>query len=274
MQRRPEQAVNGDPETEQRDQLRRSPWDLLLIPLGLGSWLLVWYALFRLVWAFHVALYPAHEFRDFWGAGISAKSFVLSFLMLFALMPGSVGVGLMLGNLRAWLIPCVRRALEAEARELLILEYALKGEKSLREDNPHLALQAFKAALRAAPADINDRIFNQYIFPLPMAMNAFGYRVESADLMRSFAERPGLGVRFEVLGEGRPEIPLEFSEQAGQRIEAPVKFHDPRFGAKHRAVRLQVQHEPRSRQGHRHPPQRRLHPRPQRYGKFQMRSYQ
>src|SRR6185436_19381662 len=77
-------------------------------------------------------------------------------------------------------------ALEGEARELLIREYALKGEQALREANPQQALQAFKAALRAAPADINNRIFNQYIFPLPMAMNAFGYRVESADLMRSF----------------------------------------------------------------------------------------
>ena len=76
--------------------------------------------------------------------------------------------------------------LEGEARELLIREYALKGEQALREANPQQALQAFKAALRAAPADINNRIFNQYIFPLPMAMNAFGYRVESADLMRSF----------------------------------------------------------------------------------------
>jgi tetratricopeptide (TPR) repeat protein len=80
-------------------------------------------------------------------------------------------------------------ALENEARELLMREYALKGEQALREGNPQLAAQAFKAAFRAAPASINDKIFGQYIFPLPMAMNAFGYRVESADLMRSFEPR-------------------------------------------------------------------------------------
>ena len=79
--------------------------------------------------------------------------------------------------------------LENEARELLIREYALKGEQALREANPQLAMQAFRAALRAAPPEINDRVFSQYIFPLPMAMNAFGYRVESADLMRSFERR-------------------------------------------------------------------------------------
>ena len=80
-------------------------------------------------------------------------------------------------------------ALENEARELLMREYALKGEQALREGNPQPAAQAFKAAFRAAPASINDKVFGQYIFPLPMAMNAFGYRVESAELMRSFEPR-------------------------------------------------------------------------------------
>jgi len=80
-------------------------------------------------------------------------------------------------------------ALENEARELLMREYALKGEQALREGNPQPAAQAFKAAFRSAPASINDKVFGQYIFPLPMAMNAFGYRSESAELMRSFEPR-------------------------------------------------------------------------------------
>src|SRR5215813_1485211 len=79
--------------------------------------------------------------------------------------------------------------LENYARESLMREYALKGEQGLREANPQIAMQAFKAAFRAAPATINDKIFGQYIFPLPMAMNAFGYRAESAELMRSFEGR-------------------------------------------------------------------------------------
>ena len=79
--------------------------------------------------------------------------------------------------------------LEVEARESLMREYALKGEQMLREANPQAATQAFKSAFRAAPAIINDKIFGQYIFPLPVAMNAFGFRVESADLMLSFEGR-------------------------------------------------------------------------------------
>jgi len=78
---------------------------------------------------------------------------------------------------------------EKEARELLMREYALKGEQALREGNPQLALQVFKLALRNAPTPISDTVFGQYIFPLPMAMNAFGYRSESAELMKAFEPR-------------------------------------------------------------------------------------
>jgi tetratricopeptide (TPR) repeat protein len=80
-------------------------------------------------------------------------------------------------------------ALVAEGRQLLMREYALRGEQYLREASPQLALKDFKAAFRVAPPEITDRIFSQYIFPLPMAMNAFGYRTESVELMRSFEGR-------------------------------------------------------------------------------------
>lgn len=68
-------------------------------------------------------------------------------------------------------------------------EYALKGEQALREANPQEAARAFKSVFRNTPAIITDKIFSQYIFPLPIAMNAFGYRAESADLMRAFEAR-------------------------------------------------------------------------------------
>lgn len=79
--------------------------------------------------------------------------------------------------------------LENEARELLMREYALKGEQDLREANPRVAMQAFKSAFRHAVDPITDKVFAQYVFPLPMAMNAFGYRIESTELMRSFEPR-------------------------------------------------------------------------------------
>ncbi|MEW6130987.1 MAG: tetratricopeptide repeat protein [Acidobacteriota bacterium] len=78
---------------------------------------------------------------------------------------------------------------EGQARELLMREYALRGEQSLREGSPELAAKDFKAVLRNAPEPITDRLFDQFIFPMPVAMSAFGYREESVDLMKAFEKR-------------------------------------------------------------------------------------
>lgn len=99
----------------QRARRRRSPWNFILIPFGLVGWLGAWYGLFRLVWAFHVTLYPQHRLHDFWGKGVSLSSFIPSFLMVFALMPGAVCLGLALANCVAWLVGPARRAFDAEA---------------------------------------------------------------------------------------------------------------------------------------------------------------
>jgi len=80
-------------------------------------------------------------------------------------------------------------ALENEARELLMREYALQGEQHLREGDPQQAARSFKSIFRNLPAQVTDKIFGQYLFPLPLAMNAFGYRAESVELMRSFEPR-------------------------------------------------------------------------------------
>ncbi|HVG21558.1 MAG TPA: tetratricopeptide repeat protein [Blastocatellia bacterium] len=103
-------------------------------------------------------------------------------------------------------------SVESEARELLMREYALKGEQYLREADPQRAAQAFKMVLRTAPRVINDKIFGQFIFPMPMAMNAFGFRAESADLMRSFESR----------FEGEPNRLVEIGFFYVQ-IEAPLE---------------------------------------------------
>jgi hypothetical protein len=69
-----------------------------------------------LVWAFHVAVYPDHQFDEFWLRGISTGNFVLSLLIIFAPTPGAMALGFMLGNLVVWFIPPARQALDAEAR--------------------------------------------------------------------------------------------------------------------------------------------------------------
>ncbi|SRR6266542_3369523 len=99
-----------------RAKRRKSPWNAILLPLCGGSAIAIGYALFRVVWLFHVAFYPNHQLREFWQGGISLRSFVPSFLMVFSLAPGSVAAGFMLGNLLAWLIPPARHAFDGEAR--------------------------------------------------------------------------------------------------------------------------------------------------------------
>jgi tetratricopeptide (TPR) repeat protein len=78
---------------------------------------------------------------------------------------------------------------ETQGRELLIREYTLRGEQYLREGNPSLASKDFKAVLRLVPEAVNDKVFDQYIFPMPVAMSAFGFREESVELMKSFEKR-------------------------------------------------------------------------------------
>lgn len=79
--------------------------------------------------------------------------------------------------------------IEAEAREMLIRELLLRGEQRLREGSPQLATQDFKSVFRLIPSPVTDRLFGQFIFPMPVAMNSFGFRAESAELMKSFESR-------------------------------------------------------------------------------------
>lgn len=100
---------------QQRGQRRRSPWNLILLPLGVIAVALMWYGLFRAVWAFHLLFYPQHQLRDFWGSGISFSSFLLSFIMVFVLAPGALCTGLAVANCVAWLVRPARRNLNAES---------------------------------------------------------------------------------------------------------------------------------------------------------------
>jgi hypothetical protein len=115
MDKKLRQAVEWYAGARQRALRRRSPWNLILIPLGLCFWLGIWYGLFRFVWLFHITLFNHHRLQDFWQEGISLSTFILSFLMVFALMPGALCLGLALTNCVAWLIAPARRAFDAES---------------------------------------------------------------------------------------------------------------------------------------------------------------
>ncbi len=101
----------------QRAQRRKSPWNLLLIPFGIGGVGGSAYILFQIMWRIHVALYPGHagRFNEFWQGGVSFASFVSSFLLLVPLFVASLPIGLMFTNCVAWCIVPARRAFEREA---------------------------------------------------------------------------------------------------------------------------------------------------------------
>jgi hypothetical protein len=98
-----------------RARRRKSAWNLILVPPALLGWLGCWCVFFRIVWAFHQLLYPQHAFHDFWQRGVGSASFVPSFLMVFALFPASICMGLIFANCVTWLVPPARRTLDAEA---------------------------------------------------------------------------------------------------------------------------------------------------------------
>ena len=94
---------------------RKSPWNFLLIILGFVAWMAAWYGLFRLIWMFHIAIYPEHQFRDFWNGNISFRSFSLSFLMVFSLMPVAMLIGFLFANSVLFLSKPIRQVFDIEA---------------------------------------------------------------------------------------------------------------------------------------------------------------
>ena len=117
----------------QRAARRRSPWNFLLLPVLLISFVTIWWdILVNLVWLFHVQLYPEHEhqFHEYFGrAGLPPAVAILGFLMIFATFPGAAGAAMIVSNIIVWLIPPARRALDTEAKGYTgtSLRQALKG---------------------------------------------------------------------------------------------------------------------------------------------------
>ena len=101
----------------QRAQRRKSPWNLILIPLdliGIGGFT---YILFQIMWRVNTAIYPDHAGRlgEFWGKGIGFNAFVSSFLLLMPLFFAAIPLGLLFANSIAWIIPPARRVFDGEA---------------------------------------------------------------------------------------------------------------------------------------------------------------
>lgn len=115
----------------QRAKRRKSPWNLVLIPLWVGSMAFICYALFQLMWGVHAWLYPDHvgRFREFWAGRIGLPAFVSSFLLLIPLLFAAIPLGMIFANAVAWCIPPARRVFEREAKGVKWTSFpeAMKG---------------------------------------------------------------------------------------------------------------------------------------------------
>ena len=99
-----------------RARRRRSPWNLVLIPLVVGGWLALWWVSFRLVWRVHELFYPEHvgRLREFWPRGLGFTAFISSFLMVFGPAVPALVLAMLAANSLLWFVRPAREALEAE----------------------------------------------------------------------------------------------------------------------------------------------------------------
>lgn len=101
-----------------RARRRKSPWNLILIPLSMFGIGMVSYYLFRFMWWIHILVYPEHKghFSEFWQSGISLPSFISSFLLMMPVLFAAFPLGFMIANCLAWCIPPARKTSDQEAK--------------------------------------------------------------------------------------------------------------------------------------------------------------
>jgi len=106
------------PEARERAKRRKSPWNLILIPVG-AAWIgFFCVAQFKILWAIHILIYPNHagRYEEFWPAGLSIPAFISSFLLIMPVFISSIILGMIAANIFLWCIPPMRRIFDKEAQ--------------------------------------------------------------------------------------------------------------------------------------------------------------
>ena len=100
-----------------RAHRRKSPWNLILIPLVLLGWITTSVVLFNTMWHIHTLIYPEHsgKISEYWQKGIHFRAFISSFLLSMPLLFAGIPIGMLLANLAARCIPAIHRVFEQEA---------------------------------------------------------------------------------------------------------------------------------------------------------------
>jgi hypothetical protein len=99
----------------ERAKRRKSPWNLLLLPLVIIGVFGVSIGLFTLLWHLNVWVYPQHvgKLREIMGSSDhTASQFLMTLPSFFAGIP----LGMLFANCVAWCIPPASRTFEHEAK--------------------------------------------------------------------------------------------------------------------------------------------------------------
>ncbi|MDD2540626.1 MAG: hypothetical protein PHH28_06230 [Desulfuromonadaceae bacterium] len=93
-----------------RAKRRKSAWNLLLLPAIIIPLCAIWMSSYKALILLHSTIYPGQNFQTT-GQGIGA--------ILAAVTPffGALPVAMIIGNFLVWLIPPVRKVLDAEAKQ-------------------------------------------------------------------------------------------------------------------------------------------------------------
>jgi len=106
----------------QRAQRRKSPWNLILVPLFVFGMLLSYAIQVGILWGIHILIYPTHAgklsevFRT--QTNVSFLEILPYLLFIVPILFSSLVLGLMIANLLAWCIPPARRVFDAEAESV------------------------------------------------------------------------------------------------------------------------------------------------------------
>ena len=133
---------------QQRAARRKSPWNLLDLPVGFACMALVGWALLRSMWAVRNALLPKHAMPL--KAVFQSESYPVAHIVLFiGLLFACIPVGLLISNFLLWWIPPYRRASDREAKGIWHASFT-DGQKDLSLGALCIGLPALLASFVAA----------------------------------------------------------------------------------------------------------------------------
>lgn len=104
-----------------RAQRRRSPWNLVLIPLAIGGVGATWYAFLVLLAAVRNLVVPEHSATL---GELSRCEGMFPIVFFVSSFVAAIPVGLVLGNSLAWCVASARRTFEKEAQGVWHASYS------------------------------------------------------------------------------------------------------------------------------------------------------